>query len=169
MSRRRTEDRRREWALWTLVAADVAATPGPEMLDRFASFVVAHPPEPGPLEASEWFRVERFEDLLPDPDAFEALRTNVLETVVAVEAHREAIDEKIREASPRWRIERMPVIDRTLLRMGVAELIVPESPQPRATINSLVNLARRYGDDPTPRFVNGILDQIRRNLDIPFR
>lgn len=166
---RRTENQRREWALWTLVAADVADTSAAEMLDRFASYVVADPPVPGPLEASEWFRVERFEDLLPSPDTFDEARVGVLETVVAVEAHQAEIDEHIRKASPRWRIERMPVIDRTLLRMGVAELVVPEEPRPRATINGLVNLARRYGDDPTPRFVNGILDQIRRNLDIPFR
>jgi N utilization substance protein B len=61
----------------------------------------------------------------------------------------------------------MPLIDRTILRMGVAELL-GEKPRPRATLNGMIELAKQVGGEGTPAFVNGILDQIRRNLNIPF-
>jgi N utilization substance protein B len=62
----------------------------------------------------------------------------------------------------------MPPIDRTLLRIGVAELISTDRPRARGTVNGLMEIAKRYGEEQTPRFVNGILDQVRRNLNIPF-
>ena len=85
-----------------------------------------------------------------------------------IAANGPAIDAKIGEASPRWRLDRMPVVDRTLLRIGVAELLFTSKPRPRATINSLIELAKRFGSETTPAFVNGILDQIRRDAGVPF-
>ena len=167
--RARREDRRRELALWILLSAAATRLPPTEAAKRFErSFVVA-PETPTSLEATEFFALERINDHLPSPEDWQALREGVIETVTIVELNLAKLDETIRAASPKWRIDRMPLVDRSLLRIGVAELLFTESPRPRATFNGLIELAKRYGEQNSPKFINGILDQIRRNLDIPFQ
>jgi N utilization substance protein B len=83
---------------------------------------------------------------------------------VGVEENREALDARIEGASTNWRIARMAVVDRNLLRLGSYELLhCPEIPV-NVTINEAVELAKRYGTQDSKGFVNGILDRIARNL-----
>ncbi len=152
-----------------LVAATVNDVSPLEMMQRFRQACVGPIPEPSTLEASAHFRILRFEDLLPEDDEWASHAAAVETRLLAVQDNAAAIDELITTASPRWRLDRMPVIDRSLLRLGVAELNFLPEPRPRATINGLIELAKRYGESKTPRFVNGILDQIRRDLGVPFR
>ncbi len=167
-SPQRREDARREWTMWCLVAADANGISVSEAADRIEAAFVGPMPARTQDEVSPWYVVPRFEDHLPEPAAWNEHASRVRASVRNVEEHLSAIDEQLRTASPRWRIERMPMIDRALLRMGVAELAFREKPRPRATLNGLIELAKRYGQDSTPRFVNGILDQVRRNLGVPF-
>lgn len=162
------EDRRRELTLWILVGADMTGVPGPTARAYFERAFVGVVPPPSAREASEWFAVERFEDYLPDPEEWDALLHRIDRVIDDLTSHADEVDAVITAASPRWRIDRMPVIDRTLLRIGVAELLYADKPRPRATINGLIELAKRFGSETTPAFVNGILDQIRRDRDIPF-
>ncbi|MCB9507125.1 MAG: hypothetical protein H6698_03435 [Myxococcales bacterium] len=163
------EDPRRVWCLWVLVSADMTgAADATNALHTFERAFVAPPIPPSASEATPYFRVERLEDYLPNPDAWAELRPRVAETIAAYGRNRDAIDAAIAKASPRWRIERMPPIDRNLLRLGVTELVWLGPPQARATINGLIELAKRLGSETTAAFVNGILDQIRRDLEIPF-
>ena len=162
------EDRRRELALWVLVNADMCAITPDVALDRFErAFVGPHSP-PAEHEATEYFRLERVEDHLPEPSAWEQARDRVTALVTDYGDHAAQVDTVISETSPRWRIDRMPVIDRTLLRIGVVELLFSPPARPRATINGLIELAKRFGSETTPAFVNGILDQVRRDRGIPF-
>lgn len=163
------EDRRREFALWILLGADATGAAPLEAAARFERSFVTIPSEPTPLEATEFFQIERIDDHLPHPDEWKKQRDGVLETIRMVEENLDAIDDTIRNASPRWRIDRMPLVDRSLLRIGAAELMFKDTPRPRATFNGLIELAKAYGEQQSPKFVNGILDQIRRNLNIPFR
>lgn len=88
----------------------------------------------------------------PDPYA-EAL-------VRGVEEHRDEVDALIRKYADRWSLERMPVIDRSLLRMAAFELAHrPEVPVAVA-ISEAVELAKRYSTDDSGRFVNGLLGRI---------
>lgn len=167
-SPQRREDARREWTLWCLMASDANGISVSEAADRIEAAFVGPVPARTQDEISPWYVVPRFEDHLPEPEAWMRHADRVRAGARAVEEHQGEIDELLRAASPRWRIERMPMIDRALLRMGVAELAFREHPRPRATLNGLIELAKRYGQDSTSRFVNGILDQVRRNLDIPF-
>jgi len=81
-----------------------------------------------------------------------------------VVARREELDELIRKASQNWRLERIGALERCLLRLGCWELLArPEIPA-RATINEAVEIARRYGGEESPAFVNGILDRVARLL-----
>ena len=73
---------------------------------------------------------------------------------------RDEIDAKIRAVSKHWRLERMARVDRNIIRMGAYELMhVPEVPR-RVTLNEAVELAKQFGNEESPAFVNGVLDRI---------
>lgn len=70
------------------------------------------------------------------------------------------VDEAIRKASTNWRLERMPRVDRNLLRVAALELLArPDVPRAVA-IDEAVELAKRYGGDESQKFVNGILERV---------
>jgi N utilization substance protein B len=76
----------------------------------------------------------------------------------------ERIDELIAEHSRHWRLERMPAVDRNLLRMAIAEMIgFRETPFP-IVINEALEIARRYSALESINFLNGMLDAIARAL-----
>ena len=73
-----------------------------------------------------------------------------------------AIDEKISEYATNWQLSRMAVIDRNILRMGLFELKYTSDIPPKVAINEAVELAKKYGDLESSKFVNGILDKIHK-------
>jgi N utilization substance protein B len=82
------------------------------------------------------------------------------ELVLGIGREIEKVDAAIKSASEHWRIERMPRVDRNVLRMATYEILfIPEIPR-RVTINEAIELAKRYGDAGSPAFVNGVLDRI---------
>ena len=80
--------------------------------------------------------------------------------VQAVDGKREDIDELIEKSSKNWRLNRMPVVDRNILRLATAELLFFDDVPASVTINEAVELAKRFGDKDSRAFVNGILDRI---------
>lgn len=162
------EDTRREWTLWVLFAREFTNEPVDLAFLRLEENVVGSASPPTSAEVSKYYRIPRFEDAVPSESEWARHRDRVRSEALAVESRQSELDRIIADASPRWRVERMPPVDRTLLRMGVAEFVAWERPRPRTTLNGLIELAKKYGEDSTPKFVNGILDQIRRNLGIPF-
>ena len=94
----------------------------------------------------------------PFPDEF------ARETFLDVAGSIGALDEIIASASENWRLVRMSLVDRNILRLGVFELrFRPETP-PRVAINEAVELAKRFGTEDSAAFVNGVLDRIARDL-----
>jgi len=70
------------------------------------------------------------------------------------------LDSLIKKYVKNWEIDRMAVIDRNILRLACFEIInLPEIP-PKVSINEAIELAKRFGDIDSPRFVNGVLDKI---------
>jgi N utilization substance protein B len=74
------------------------------------------------------------------------------------------IDETIRRVSQHWRLERMARVDRNILRLGTYELIAEPDVPRRVTINEAVELAKRFGNDTSAGFVNGVLDRIAADV-----
>jgi len=74
------------------------------------------------------------------------------------------IDNIIQKVSEHWRISRMPLVDRNILRMAVFELLNEENIAPAIIINEAIEIAKKYSGDEAATFVNGILDAIRKNL-----
>src|SRR5690242_21333169 len=84
-----------------------------------------------------------------------------------VAAHQADIDRRLSEAAENWRLARMPVVDRNVLRLGAYELLhTPDTP-PNVALDEAIELARRYGSADSSAFVNGVLDRLRQTLPPP--
>ena len=93
----------------------------------------------------------------PRPDEFaEDLLRGVIEELPG-------IDERITRNAAHWRLERMPVVDRNILRIAVYEMLRTETP-PAVIIDEALELARRFSGEESVHFVNGVLDAVRREL-----
>ena len=124
----------REWALKFLYQADFVGSRGREDLASFWSHF--HPDGPG-------------------------VPAYLRELVAGAAAHQDELDALIVRYSEHWRLERMTVVDRNLLRLAAFELLYLPKIPPKVVINEAVELAKRYGSEDSGAFVNGILDQIR--------
>ncbi|MCS7316530.1 MAG: transcription antitermination factor NusB [Bryobacterales bacterium] len=98
------------------------------------------------------------EDAPPRRDPF------VEKLVRGVQARRHRIDELIARHAHNWRLERMPAVDRNVMRMAVYEMTELGSP-PAVAINEALELARRFSGEQAVPFINGVLDAIRQELE----
>jgi N utilization substance protein B len=129
----------RECALQMLFAADVAETRADELARTFWSELAD-----GELE----------------PQAREFATQLAMGTL----AHLEEVDQRIRSRAEHWRINRMALVDRNVLRLAVYEFL--HEPTPRTVaINEALEVARRFSTYEATQFINGILDAIKRDLD----
>ena len=88
------------------------------------------------------------------------------EVLIRIVARRRAeIDAAIERNLTNWTIGRLSAIDRNILRLGVAELMHVEDVPGPVTIREMVRLAESYGTPESPRFINGVLDAIRREVE----
>lgn len=133
----------REVALWMLYGLDVSGIDAQTACD-------------------DWY--ETFREF--DAEVAEVWESAV-ERVRSVSDRLDELNELIQDLSPRWRVNRMAVIDRNILRLGVWELLEGTTP-PIVTINACVELGKTYGEKNTPAFVNGLLDELckRRGIDV---
>ncbi len=81
--------------------------------------------------------------------------------VTGVREHSQKIDRLIEKYSENWRLDRMPIIDRSILRMAIYELLYCEEIPPKVTLNEAIDLGKRYGTEDSGSFINGILDRIQ--------
>jgi N utilization substance protein B len=82
-----------------------------------------------------------------------------------VAAHGADIDRRLAAAAEHWRVARMAVVDRNVLRIGGYEILyTPETP-PSVALNEAIELARRFGAAESPAFVNGVLDRLRQDAE----
>jgi N utilization substance protein B len=97
-------------------------------------------------------------DVAPEKDPFmEALVNGALRA-------KPDIDERISKYSERWRLERMPAVDRNILRMAIYEMMQGQTPAP-VIIDEAIELARRFSGEESAPFVNGVLDSVRKDLE----
>lgn len=74
--------------------------------------------------------------------------------------HREAIDKLIREAATNWELERMAAVDRNILRFAAYELLYCKDIPPKVALNEAVNIAKKFSQEDSSKFINGVLDRI---------
>jgi N utilization substance protein B len=83
-------------------------------------------------------------------------------------AQRDILDELIAKKAEHWRLDRMPTVDRNILRLAIYEM-KDEGTPPAVVIDEALELARRYSEEEAIPFINGVLDSIRKLLDIPLQ
>jgi N utilization substance protein B len=79
--------------------------------------------------------------------------------------HVEQIDVLIQRHAEHWRLDRMAVVDRNLLRLATQEFIYDKETPKSVVINEAIEIARRFSSQESPQFINGILDSIRKELE----
>jgi len=118
------------------------------------------------LYQSEIIRIDIQAAAIKFWDEIEDVDTNIqsftTRLTAGIEEHYEDIDKKISQYATNWQLKRMAIIDRNILRMGVFELLYATDIPPKVTINEGVELAKKYGDVDSGKFVNGILDKIHK-------
>lgn len=80
--------------------------------------------------------------------------------------HEKEVDELLKKISANWHPDRMAVIDKNILRLGICELLFDSITPPRVVINEAVEIAKKFGTDESPDFINGILDKIFKDSKV---
>ena len=94
----------------------------------------------------------------------EGVENFMKELVISLINKREEIDEIIQKYSDHWVLDRMTVIDRNILRIGTCELLFNFSTPPKVVINEAIDIAKKYGNEDSPEFINGILDKVYNEI-----
>ncbi|PFE96807.1 transcription antitermination factor NusB [Bacillus thuringiensis] len=84
--------------------------------------------------------------------------------VVGFVENKEAIDEAIRQNLKKWKLERISIVDRSILRVAVYEMKYMEEIPHNVTINEAIEIAKTFGDEESRRFINGVLSNIKDTL-----
>ena len=105
--------------------------------------------------------IERFVHERLDDSALEAFALTLFDGTCR---HGKDVDDRLSRAAENWRLHRMAVVDRNVLRMGAFELLqTPETPV-NVVLDEAIELARRFGGADSPTFVNGVLDRVRKDV-----
>ena len=99
----------------------------------------------------------------PPPDDLRAFATALARDTAA---RLDDIDPLIAETAERWRPERMAILDRLILRMAICELMRDAATPPAVVINEALELARTFTTEESVKFINGMLDAIRKKLSV---
>ena len=106
-------------------------------------------------DAEGWKEI--FWQIHPTP---ELVREFADRLVTGVIRNQKMIDDLIRKHSQHWTLERITAVDRNILRIAICELTALENIPVKVTLNEAIEIAKRYGDEASGAFVNGILDNI---------
>ena len=80
--------------------------------------------------------------------------------------HEKEVDELLKKISANWPQERMAIIDRNILRLGISELLFDSTTPPKVVINEAIEIAKKFGTHESPDFINGILDKIFKDSKV---
>jgi N utilization substance protein B len=109
---------------------------------------------------------EVFESVAENFDLPEAARAFAKQLVCGVMRRRDDLDVLLARHARNWRISRMAAVDRNVLRIAVYELLRTDTPT-SVILDQAIELARRFGDEPSPAFVNGVLDAVAHAVERP--
>ncbi len=112
--------------------------------------------------AAETFFDLQWPDAQPPAEALRAFATTLARDTAA---RIERIDALVADTAENWRPERMAVLDRLILRMAVCEMLRDTATPPAVVINEALELARTFSTEDAVKFINGMLDGIRKKLD----
>ena len=80
--------------------------------------------------------------------------------------HKKEVDGLLKKISANWVPDRMAIIDKNILRLGICELLFDSTTPPKVAINEAVEIAKKFGTEESPDFINGILDKVYKDSKI---
>lgn len=107
-----------------------------------------------------------FWELRPAVSGVRAFGQNLIDGVLA---QQEQIDERIKGCVDNYELNRIAAVDRNILRVAIYEMLFCNETPPVVAINEAIEIAKRFGSEESSRFVNGILDRVRHQLNRPAR
>ncbi len=110
--------------------------------------------------------LEAFWELRPANKKVRAFGMDIAQGVLS---HQADIDERIRQSASNYDLHRIAAVDRNILRIAIYEMLFCPDVPPVVSINEAIEIAKRFGSDESGRFVNGVLDRIRGELNRPAR
>ncbi|MBR1741958.1 MAG: transcription antitermination factor NusB [Lachnospiraceae bacterium] len=114
----------------------------------------------------DWaFQADLFLEDLEGKDATKKAKTELKERFGQICIHLSEIDERISEKSKGWRLERLAKTDLAILRLAVFEMLFDEDVPNPVAINEAVELAKKYGEEKSGGFVNGVLASIEKEME----
>jgi N utilization substance protein B len=134
----RNRTKSREYAIQMLYQADIRHAEAPAILDAF------------------WL----------DQDVTDEVKAFANQLFAGTLQHRADVDKLIEQHADNWDLNRMAVIDRNILRLGVFELLHVGQVPAKVCINEAIELAKRFGDAESGKFINGILDAIHKKAHV---
>ncbi|HXT20856.1 MAG TPA: transcription antitermination factor NusB [Thermoanaerobaculia bacterium] len=150
----------REMALQMLYQREMGGVTTPQVLHHY-----------NPVDLLEAVRDEPQEDTLVaisgQPTQMREALAYAHRLVAGAADHLGELDELIREQAEHWRLERMSVVDRNVLRLAVYELIYEPDVPKLVVLDEAIELAKRFGSEQSGRFVNGLLDGLLRSHRFP--
>ena len=111
-------------------------------------------------------RIEDFWELCPATDRVREFAQPLIEGMVT---HLDELDERIRKYCENYNLNRISAVDRNVLRLAIYEMLHRDDIPPVVSINEAIELAKTFGGAESGKFVNGILDRVRKDLDRPAR
>jgi N utilization substance protein B len=161
----------REMAVQMLYQSDLGGSPLPHIFSTFdLADYLARPASAksqkaaaasGKRKAGD--RAELAGHLRRVEDAFQYAQALVRGTV----DHREEIDSMIRGQADNWRLERMPAVDRNILRLAIYEMLYERDTPKLVVVDEAIELAKKFGSEQSGRFVNGLLDGLLKQHNFP--
>jgi transcription antitermination protein NusB len=113
-----------------------------------------------PEVADSFWRIGEIDETIP-----ERARERAAELVRGTVQHVAQIDRILEDASRNWRLDRMPVVDRLILRLGIYELLHDRDTPRAVVIDEAIELARRFSTEEAVPFVNGVLDAVKDRIE----
>lgn len=113
-----------------------------------------------PSDEPQDFRLESFCNENKD-ELSEEVKPFFMDLVQGVLSSQEQIDHLIEKSSKNWKINRMPTVDRNIMRLAVFEFLKRDDIPPNVSINEAVEIGKKYGTRDSGAFINGVLDRIR--------
>jgi len=117
-------------------------------------------------ESSELTDLDLFWELRDVMDRSRSFATTVLKGVIA---NQSTIDSKIAKYTANYELRRISAVDRNILRMAIYEMLYAVDVPPIVAINEAIDIAKKFGTEDSGKFVNGVLDRVKLDLDRPLR
>jgi transcription antitermination protein NusB len=161
----------REMAIQMLYQSDLGGSPLPHIFNTFdlSEYRVREAAAEGkrpaglPVEEEVDERTERERQRRRVDEAFRYAQ----ELVRGVAENMEKVDDLIRSQADNWRLERMPAVDRNVLRLAIYEMLFEKETPKLVVLDEAIELAKKFGSEQSGRFVNGLLDGLLKQHTFP--